>query len=98
MSSLAARKSSHEVLQHTPPHEGHGLQFRIRWLRIQWPTLTTLLEIPVVLLVIFFVLGVSFRSLSHMWSSLSALEAVSEVPGAEIAMMEHRAVVGEWPN
>ena len=74
------------------------LDDRIRWLRLEWPASTTMLEIPIFLIVLGIMIQVGLQGLVHVRKSLAALEGESVATGARAAMMEYRAVVGEWPR
>jgi hypothetical protein len=76
----------------------NGLDARIRWLKLEWPALTTMLEIPIFLIVLGVMIEAGSQGLVHVRKSLGALEGESVATGARIAMMEYRAVAGEWPR
>ncbi|HLQ13223.1 MAG TPA: pilin [Steroidobacteraceae bacterium] len=76
----------------------NGLDARIRWLRLDWPALTTMLEIPVFLIVLWVMIEAALQGLVHVRKSLAALGGESVASGARAAMMEYRAVTGEWPR
>jgi Pilin (bacterial filament) len=74
------------------------MDVRVRWLRIESPTSTTMLELLVCLSVIGLMTLVAVRSRSHVWQHLYVMEAVLVMTGPKIAMMEYRAVTGIWPT
>ncbi len=74
------------------------LDDRIRWLRLEWPALTTMLEIPIFLTILGIMIEAGSQGLVHVRKSLGALEGESVATGARVAMMEYRAVAGEWPQ
>jgi len=71
---------------------------RIRWLRTEWPTSTTMLEIPIYLLVVSAMGLVSVHSYVYAQRHLHVMEALSVMTGPRVTMMEYRAVTGVWPT
>jgi type IV pilus assembly protein PilA len=70
---------------------------RVRWLRIAWPTTTTMLELPVCLAIMGAMALVAAHSFARMPQHLQVLEAVSLLTGPRVASMEYRAVTWAWP-
>src|SRR5215813_9135805 len=71
---------------------------RIRWLRTEWPTITTMLEIPIYLVVLGAMSLVSVYSYVYARRHLHVMEALSVMTGPRATMMEYRAVTGAWPT
>jgi Tfp pilus assembly protein PilE len=71
---------------------------RVRWQQIEWPTATTMLELPVCLAVMGAMALVASHSFERVQQHLHVLEAVSIVTGPRVAMMEYHAVMGAWPE
>src|SRR5262249_50050421 len=71
---------------------------RIRWLRSEWPTSTTMLEIPIYLLVVGAMGLVAVHSYVYAQRHLHVMEALSVMTGPRVTMMEYRAVTGTWPT
>ncbi len=71
---------------------------RVRWLRAAWPTSTTLLEMPVYLIVVGVMSAVALYSFVYAQRHLRVMEALSLASVAETKAMEYRAVAGEWPD
>jgi type IV pilus assembly protein PilA len=74
------------------------MDVRVRWLQIERPTPTTMLELVVCLSVMGVMILVAVRSWHHAWQHLDVMEAVSVMSGPKTAMMEYRAVTGIWPT
>jgi type IV pilus assembly protein PilA len=70
---------------------------RIRWLRTERPTNTTMLEIPVYLVVLGVLGVVAAHSEASAQRHLRVIEGLALVSGARLSMMEYRAVTGDWP-
>jgi Pilin (bacterial filament) len=70
---------------------------RARWLQIRWPTTTTMLELPICLAIVGTMIFVAAHSLVRVRQHLEVVEALSMAVGPTVAMMEYRAVTGEWP-
>jgi len=71
---------------------------RVRWLRTIWPTSTTMLEIPIYLVVVGGMGLVAIDSYVYAQRHLHVMEALSVMNGPRVAMMEYRAVTGVWPT
>jgi len=71
---------------------------RIRWLQTEWPTSTTMLEIPIYLLVLGAMGLVAIYSYVYAQRHLHVMEALSVIAGPRVTMMEFRAVTGAWPS
>jgi hypothetical protein len=76
---------------------GFEMNTRIRWLRTEWPTSTTMLEIPIYLLVLGAMSLVSVFSYVDAQRHLHVMEALSVMTGPRVTLMEYRAVTGTWP-
>jgi Pilin (bacterial filament) len=70
----------------------------LRWLRTQWPTSTTMLEIPIYLLVVGAMWLVTIYSYVYAQRHVHVMEALSVMTGPRVTMMEFRAVTGAWPR
>jgi type II secretory pathway pseudopilin PulG len=70
----------------------------VRWLQIEWPTATTMLELPICLAIMGAMALVAARSFVHVQQGLNELETVSLQSGAMVASMEYHAVTGAWPE
>src|SRR5258706_5376942 len=57
-----------------------------------------MLEIPIFLTILGIMIEAGSQGLVHVRKSLGALEGESVATGARVAMMEYRAVAGEWPQ
>jgi hypothetical protein len=71
---------------------------RTRWLRSEWPTSTTMLELPVYLLVVGAMALVGVSSYAYARRHMQVMEALSIMAGARVTMMEFKAVTGVWPK
>jgi hypothetical protein len=69
----------------------------VRWLQIEWPTATTMLELPIYLAIMGAMALVATHSFVHVQQRLNVLEAVLVVTGPKVASMEYHAVTGAWP-
>jgi hypothetical protein len=74
------------------------MDVRVRWLQIERPTSTTMLELLVCLSVMGVMILAAVRSWHRAWQHLDVMEAVSVMTGPKIALMEYRAVTGIWPT
>lgn len=74
------------------------MDVRVRWLRLQKPASTTLLELLVCLGVMGAMISVAAHSMHRVQQHLRVLEAVFLMSGPKIAMMEYRSVTGIWPS
>jgi type II secretory pathway pseudopilin PulG len=77
---------------------GYGMDVRVRWLQLQKPVTTTMLELLVCLGVMGAMIAVAAHSMYRVQQHLRVLEAVFLMSGPKIAMMEYRAVTGIWPS
>jgi type IV pilus assembly protein PilA len=77
---------------------GYGMDVRVRWLRLQKPASTTMLELLVCLGVMGAMISVAAHSMHRVQTHLRVLEAVFLMAGPKTAMMEYRAVTGIWPS
>jgi Pilin (bacterial filament) len=76
---------------------GRGMDARVRWLQVRWPTTTTMLELPIYLGIVGAMALVGAHSFMRAQQHLHVLEAVSMAAGPTVGMMEYRAVTGDWP-
>jgi type IV pilus assembly protein PilA len=76
---------------------GRGMDARVRWLQIGWPTTTTMLELPICLGIIGAMVLVGIHSFMRAQQHLQVMEAVSMAAGPTATMMEYHAVTGIWP-
>jgi type IV pilus assembly protein PilA len=74
------------------------MDVRVRWLQIERPTSTTMLELLVCLSVMGVMILAAVRGWHRASQHLDVMEAVSVMTGPKIAMMEYRAVTGIWPT
>jgi hypothetical protein len=74
------------------------MESRIRWMQVEWPSTTTMLELPICLAVMGAMALVATQSFVRLQRHLYALEAVSIVTGLKTDMMEYHAVSGTWPT
>jgi type IV pilus assembly protein PilA len=74
------------------------MDVRVRWLRLQKPASTTMLELLVCLAVMGAMISVAAHSMHRVQQHLRVLEAVLLMSGPETAIMEYRAVTGLWPS
>lgn len=70
---------------------------RVRWMRIAWPTSTTMLELSIYLVIVGAMAMVAAHGFGRLLERLHVLEAVSVVRGPETSVIEYRAVNGTWP-
>jgi len=78
--------------------EGEGaMDARLRWLAIERPTSTAMLELSICLAIMGAMALVAADSFVRLRQRLYVLEAVSVVTGAKTAMMEYLANTGSWP-
>ena len=70
---------------------------RVRWLQIDWPTTTTMLELPIYLAIMGAMALVATHGFVRVQQRLHVLEAVFIVTGPRVGSMEYRAVTGAWP-
>src|SRR5579859_3394454 len=80
------------------PQGGIGMDARVRWLQVEWPTATTMLELPIYLAIMGAMALVATRNFVHVQQRLHVLDAVSVLAGAKVASMEYHAVTGAWPT
>jgi type II secretory pathway pseudopilin PulG len=76
---------------------GKGMDSRMRWMQVAWPTSTTMLELPISLAIMGIMALVATYGFQRALERLNVLEAVSIAPGPEITMTEYHAVNGSWP-
>jgi hypothetical protein len=74
-----------------------GIVVRTRWLRAARLTTTTLLEIFVSLTVMAVCIPVAVRSFLDAKTHMAVIQGVFLAQDAKVAMIEYRAVVGDWP-
>jgi type IV pilus assembly protein PilA len=74
-----------------------GIVVRTRWLRVASPSVTTLLELFVYLVVVAATIPVAARAFVDARTHLGVLEGVFLAQGARVAIAEYRSVVGNWP-
>jgi type II secretory pathway pseudopilin PulG len=74
-----------------------GIVARTRWLRVARLSTTTLLEIFVSLTVMAVCISVAVRSFLDAKTHMAVVQAVYLAQDARVAMIEFRAVVGDWP-
>jgi hypothetical protein len=70
---------------------------RVRWLQVRSPTSTTMLELPICLIVIGAMVLVAIHNFARAQQHLRVLEAVSLSAGPTVMMTEFHAVTGTWP-
>jgi Tfp pilus assembly protein PilE len=70
---------------------------RMRWMQVEWPTTTTMLELPICLTIMGAMALVATHSFVQLQQRLYVLEAVSIMTGPKTAMMEYHAMTGNWP-
>jgi type II secretory pathway pseudopilin PulG len=68
-----------------------------RWRHIESLTLTAMLELPLCLAVMGAMLAVGAHSFVRAQQHVLVTEALTLMAGAKIAMLEYRAVTGDWP-
>jgi hypothetical protein len=73
------------------------MDVRVRWLLINKPTSTAMIELLVCLTVIGAMILVAARSWQHARPRFDVMDAVAIMTAPKIAMMEYRAVTGVWP-
>ncbi len=78
--------------------EESGMDARLRWMQVEWPTNTTMLELPICLAVMGAMALVATQGFVHLRRHLYALETISIVAGLKTDMMEYRAASGAWPT
>jgi hypothetical protein len=70
---------------------------RMRWLQLDGPPTTTMLELPIYLAIMGAMSLVATHSFERIQQHLRVMEAVSIMTGPKTAMMEYQAVTGVWP-
>lgn len=70
---------------------------RVRRLQIEWPTATTMLELPIYLAIVGAMALAATHGFVHVQQGLNVLEVVSLATGPRVASMEYHAVTGAWP-
>jgi Tfp pilus assembly protein PilE len=73
------------------------MDVRVRWLLIDKPASTVMIELLVCLTIMGAMTLVAARSWQHASPRLDVMDAVAVMTGPKIAMMEYRAVTGAWP-
>lgn len=73
------------------------MDVRTRWLQVEWPVPTAMIELLVCLIIAGAMVGVAARGAHRIAGRLGVLEAVGFMSVAKVSMMEFRAVTGEWP-
>ena len=91
---MALKLSDATILQQKG--EG-GMDARTRWMQVEWPTTTTMLELPICLAIMGAMALVATHSFVRLQQHLYVLEAVSIMAGPKTAMMEYHAITGNWP-
>lgn len=76
---------------------GDGMDARMRWTQVAWPTSTTMLELPICVAIMGGMALVAAHGFELIQERLHVLEALSVVRSPEILMTEYRAVNGSWP-
>ena len=73
------------------------MDVRVRWLLIDKPASTVMIELLVCLTIIGAMTFGAARSWHRAWPRFDVMEAVDVMTAPKIAMMEYHAVTGTWP-
>ena len=73
------------------------MDVRVRWLLIDKPASTAMIELLVCLSVVGAMILVAARSWQHARPRFDVMDAVAIMTAPKLAMMEYRAVTGTWP-